>query len=697
MDTGNAGADRSAPVASALEQERAEHLRAEIRRHNYLYYAMDAPEVSDAEYDALMRELKALEETYPELLTPDSPTQRVGTDAVTTFDPVRHREPMLSLDNAFGVDELRSWEERMRRHAHLPPDAPVEYVCELKIDGLSASLTFENGTFTLGATRGDGFVGEDVTPNLRTIPAIPHKLRQPDAGGLFADGHPIPELIEIRGEVFMLHREFARINADLEETGGRTFANPRNAAAGSLRQKDPSITASRKLDTFLYAVGACDGCEFDSQMDLLETYRRWGLRTNPNVRLCRDIDEVVAFTEEWGEKKHDLPYYIDGVVVKVNSFALQRELGFVSRSPRWAIAYKYPPLQVRTKVEAIDVQVGRTGALTPVAHLTPVQVAGVTVARATLHNEDEIRRKDVRIGDTVVVQRAGEVIPEVVEVVTAARTGAEQEFRMPAECPACGTPVVRPEGEAVARCPNERCPRQVQERIEHFASRGAMDIEGLGKRHVEQLIQFGLVQDVGDLYSLTADKLVPLERMGEKLAAKIVANIDASRRRTLAQLIYALGIRHVGEHVAEVLAAHFGSLERFEAATVESLNGIFEIGGTTADSVAGWLADPFNRAILNKLRAAGVSPEEHAAAPQSDALKGKTFVFTGTLAHLKRDEAEAMVKRLGGRASGSVSKQTGYVVAGESAGSKLTRAQELAVPILTEDEFLEMIDGLKEE
>jgi DNA ligase (NAD+) len=716
------------PRASDVQRQCAEDLRAQIQHANYLYYAEDAPEISDAAYDALMRELRELEETYPELVTPDSPTQRVGVDVVTTFQSLRHRVPMLSLANALGAEDLRAWEEKIRRHLHLGTEPVIEYVCELKIDGLSVSLTYEEGRFSVGGTRGNGEGGEDITLNLRTIQALPMQLRAseplpmhakqssletakkppPPDMDLFAAAEDdtgddavkptpggIPALIEVRGEVFMTHREFARINAEIEEQGGRTFANPRNAAAGSLRQKDPGVTAGRRLDIFLYAVGACEGWTFTSQYDLLRTYRAWGLRTNPNVRICQGMDEVIAFCDAWADQKKELPYDIDGVVVKVNSFALQHELGQVSRSPRWAIAYKYPALQVRTKVESIEVQVGRTGALTPVANLTPVAVAGVIVARATLHNEDEIRRKDVRVGDTVVIQRAGEVIPEIVEVVTSERDGNEIAFVMPTHCPSCGTPVVKPEGEAVARCPNQTCPKKVQEQVQHFASRNGMDIEGLGQRHVEQLTATGLVKDAGDLYFLTKEALLPLERMGDKLATKILENIERSKHRPLANAISALGIRHIGEHAAEVLAAHFGTLERLAAANVDELARVYEIGRTTAESIAAFFAAPHNREMLRKLREAGVAPEAHAHAPQTDQLAGKTFVFTGTLMRLKREEAEAMIKRQGGRASGSVSKQTSYVVAGENAGSKLTRAQELGVPVLTEEEFEELMEGVK--
>lgn len=670
------------------ERDRAEALRAKIRRANYLYYALDAPEISDAEYDALMRELRALEEKYPDLVTADSPTQRVGTEPVTLFAPFPHRVAMLSLENAFTTAELRAWEDRLRRLLGAGTATTIEYVCELKIDGLSVSLLYEDGRFVKGGTRGDGAVGEDVTANLRTIPAVPLRLHDHDGALL-----PTPRLIEARGEVFLTHSEFRRINAALEEAGGRTFANPRNAAAGSLRQKDPSVTASRKLDTFLYTLGDCQGCRFESQYQLLQTFKSWGFRTNPHVKLCTGMDEVAAFCEEWDSGRKSLDYDIDGVVVKVNSFALQQELGQVSRSPRWAVAFKYPPSQVRTRVEDIQVQVGRTGALTPVAHLTPVSVAGVIVSRATLHNQDEIERKDVRIGDLVVVQRAGEVIPEVVEVVVSERTGAERPFHMPARCPVCGTPVVREPGEAVARCPNASCPARIQEELEHFVSRGAMDIEGLGSRHISQLLELGLVRDVADLFSLSIEQLVGMERMGETLAVKILGNIEASKTRPLSNFLFALGIRHIGEHAAEVLAARFGSLEPLLTASEAELASVHEIGPTMAASIQNWFADPHNQELIQKLQRLGVHPTGDGARSVSDKLQGKTFVFTGALEKLKRDEAEALVKRLGGRASGSVSKQTSVVVAGPGAGSKLDKARELGVQVMTEQDFLDMLEN----
>jgi DNA ligase (NAD+) len=526
---------------------------------------------------------------------------------------------MLSLDNAFDAEELREWDQRIKRFLGMQPQARIDYLAELKIDGLSISLTYEHGQLRCAATRGNGFTGEDVTPNVRTIRSIPLRLRQPGQAKR-AEAHcphPVPTLLEARGEIFLTHQEFARINALNEETGAPTFANPRNAAAGSVRQKDPRVTASRRLDAFFYAVGACEGCYFESQHDLLCAYREWGLKTNPNVRLCANIEEVLQFIEEWATRKEILTYDIDGVVVKVNSFALQQDLGFVSRSPRWAIAYKYPAKQAQTLVEEIIVQVGMTGAVTPVAVLRPVPLAGVIVSRATLHNEDEIRRKDVRIGDTVVVQRAGDVIPEIVEVVTSARTGRERIFTMPANCPACGTPLIRPEGEAVRRCLNPTCPEKQRQRLQHFVSRNAMDIESLGGKRIDQLIDAGLVHDVADLYYLTREQLLPLERMGEKLASNILAAIEQSKKRPLHRFLYALAIRHVGEHTASILADHFGSLEAIMNASVEELAAVHEVGETTAESIHAFFADPENRKLIQRLLAAGVNPLPPQQAPRN--------------------------------------------------------------------------------
>ena len=676
----------------ASARDRADELRQKLNYHNYRYYVLDQPEVSDAEYDALFQELRRLEEQFPDLLTPESPTQRVGADIATTFAPVDHRAPMLSLGNAFGEEELREWDRRVKKFLGMAADAEVEYVAELKIDGLSVSLTYEGGRFVTGATRGNGVQGEDVTPNIRTVRSIPLQLTPPQARERVPPiSLRIPDLIEIRGEIFLSHDEFRRINAAQEEAGLPTFANPRNAGAGSVRQKDPKVTASRKLDGFFYAVGACAECEFSSQHELLETYGAWGLRTNPNVRVCRGVEEVLEFTEDWRQRKETLKYDIDGVVVKVNSFRLQHELGFVSRSPRWAIAYKYPALQGRTRVESIVVQQGMTGALTPVANLTPVPLAGVIVARATLHNEDEIRRKDVRLGDTVVIQRAGEVIPEVVEVITSARTGAEQIWVMPRECPFCGQPVSRPEGEAVTRCPNRSCPEKLRQRLQHFVGRNGMDIESLGGKRLDQLVGAGLVRDAADIYSLKFEALLPLERMGEKLAANILASIKKSQTHPLNRFLVALGVRHIGERTAEALAEAFGTLDRLLAASSDELAATQDVGPVAGQSLRQFFDDPDNQDLIQRLRDAGVSPSGADRGPRSDILSGKSFVFTGTLETMTRPEAEGKAKMAGARVSGSVSKATSYVVAGENAGSKLERAQELGVPVLTEQEFMSML------
>ncbi len=678
-------------------RDRADELRQELNYHNYRYYVLDQPEISDAAYDKLFRELRDLEDRYPELITPESPTQRVGAEAVTTFEPSPHRVPMLSLANAFGEEELREWDRRVKRFLHLQEDATIEYVAELKIDGLSVNLTYEQGRLVRAATRGNGLVGEDVTNNVRTIRAIPLNLHGPHlrggSNGSDRTETGLPSLVEVRGEIFLTHQEFARINTAQEETGAPTFANPRNAAAGSVRQKDPQVTARRRLDAFFYAVGACEGCRLQSQYELLTTYASWGLKTNPNVRVCSGLDEVIAFTEEWRTMKEELHYDIDGVVVKVNSFQLQEELGFVSRSPRWAIAYKYPALQARTRVQDIIIQEGMTGALTPVAVLDPVPLAGVTVSRASLHNEDEIRRKDVRIGDTVVIQRAGEVIPEVVEVVKDARTGDERPFSMPTHCPFCGAEVHRPEGEAVARCPNPRCPEKVKQRLQHFVGRNAMDIESLGGKRIDQLIDAGLIKSPSDLYTLTAEQMLPLERMGEKSVANILQNIEVSKHAPLNRLLFALGIRHVGEHTAEVLADTFGSLDRVMNASVEELAATHEVGQTTAESVTSFFADGDHRRMVEELMERGVRPTASDGAAHSDVLAGKCFVFTGALSLYTRDEAERLAKQNGGRVSGSVSKNTSYVVAGENAGSKLEKAQQLGVPVISEQEFQEMLNG----
>lgn len=622
-------------------QNRIDELKQQINEHNYRYYVLDNPVVSDAQYDLLMRELMELEDLFPELVMPDSPTQRVGATPAAAFESYTHRQPMLSLANAFSIEELRAFDQRIKRMLELSPDAYIEYVAELKIDGLAVSLTYVNGKFITGATRGDGFSGENITANLRTVKAIPLALRN-------TSNITTPPIIEIRGEVFMLHEELKRINREREESGEQPFANPRNAAAGSIRQLDSSVTAGRNLSIFVYGIGYAEGADFDAHYKMLQTFKTWGFNVNPNIRLCKDIEEISSFIEEWGERRSSLPYDIDGVVIKVNSIDMQNRLGFVARSPRWAIAFKFPATQETTVILDIAVQVGRTGALTPVAIMEPVVVGGVTVSRATLHNDEEIQRKDIRIGDTVVIQRAGDVIPEVVQAIVEKRTGAEKPFKMPDACPVCGGEVEKPEGEAVTRCVNLSCPAQVWARIVHFTSRNALNIEGVGPAQIEQFINKGLIHDPADLYSLTIDDILPLDRMGEKLASNIIAAIDKSRETTLPRLIYGLGIRHVGEHVSLVLANHFGSLDAIAKADESELSAVPEIGPVIAKSIAMFFSEERNIVVLDKLAKTGINPILEKVETDS-VFAGKTFVFTGTLQSSTREEAEAKARSLGQR------------------------------------------------
>ena len=676
---------------NAVPQEvraEVEDLRRAINRANYLYYVKDQPEISDAEYDRLMRRLQELEAKYPSLVAPDSPTQRVGAPPLEEFAVFEHVVPMLSLQNAFGEGELRAFDERCKRFLGMPPESDIEYCCELKFDGLAVSLTYVDGILTAGATRGDGYRGENVTENLRTVKTIPLNLHHAKRDS--PEVKPVPRMVEVRGEVILFHEEFRRINEEREMSGEPTFANPRNAAAGSVRQLDSRITAKRNLTMFCYGIGACEGVEFQTQYEILCTLGDWGFKINPNVRVCANVDEAAGYIREWETKKENLPYDIDGVVVKVNSIALQNSLGSVARSPRWAVAYKYPAHQVTTRVKNIRVQVGRTGALTPVADLEPVEVGGVTVSRATLHNEDEIRRKDVRIGDTVVVQRAGEVIPEIVEVVKEKRTGNEREFVMPTKCPVCGADVMRAEGEAVARCMGIACPAQIRENIIHFASRTAMDIEHVGPALVDQLVEKGLVRDPADLYFLTVEQLIPLERMAEKSARNVIEAIERSKSAPLARVIYALGIRHVGERTAAALADHFGSIDRLRNAGEQELAEVPDVGPVVAKSIAAFFRQEETAEVLRKLKAVGIDPKVEAR-KESEAFAGKTVVFTGALTGMTREEAEAIVYKLGGKPSSSVSRNTDLVVAGEKAGSKLEKALSLGVKVVSEAEFLEMV------
>ena len=661
--------------------ERAAELRAAIDEHNYHYYVDDAPAISDEEYDGLFHELEDLERDYPELATPDSPTQRVGAAPAAGFAPVTHRVPMLSLNNAFTADEATAFDRRARESLGVEA---VDYEVEPKFDGLAVSLTYERGAFTLGATRGDGFTGENVTPNLRTIRAIPLKL---PAGGT------LPSLLEIRGEVLMNKRDFERLNAAQAAKGERLFVNPRNAAAGGLRQLDPKMTAARGLTFVAYGVGQVDWgsrrrppATQAAVMDFLAELR---LPVARERTVVSGLDGVLGYYRRIGEKRDALAYQIDGVVYKVNDLAQQERLGFVSRAPRFAIAHKFPAEEMPTEVLAIEVQVGRTGAITPVARLKPVFVGGVTVTNATLHNEDEVRRKDVRVGDTVIVRRAGDVIPEVVRVVVEKRPKGAREFSLPRKCPECGSAIVRLPDEAIARCTGGLvCPAQVKQALLHFASRRALDIEGLGDKLVDQLVEGKVVRTPADLYKLGVAGLAELERMAEKSAANVFAAIDKSRRTTLARFIYALGIRHVGETTAKDLARHFGSLDALLDADEAALVEVHDVGPVLAQSIRQFFTEPHNREIIAQLRAAGVQWPE--GAPQRAAagkLHGLTFVLTGTLPTLSREDAKELIESQGGKVAGSVSKKTNYVVAGDDPGSKLERANELGVPVLDEQQL----------
>jgi DNA ligase (NAD+) len=655
-------------------------LRDEIRRHERLYYVLNAPEISDEEYDRLERELRDLEAQHPELVTPDSPTQRVGERPSEEFPSVTHRVPMLSLDNTYSEDELREFEERIFR---VVGRREMAYVAELKIDGLSVALHYEGGRLARGVTRGDGVRGDDVTPNVRAIRAVPLALQGPG----------VPEELEVRGEVYFPRSRFEALNRDREVREEEPFANPRNAAAGTMKTLDARVVAERGLDVFLYAVAHVKGAALQSQWQTLEQLRAWGLKTNPSSRLCRGLDEVLRFCDEWREKRDSLEYDIDGVVVKVDDFALQRELGFTSKFPRWAIAYKYPARQAATVVRAIEVQVGRTGKLTPVALLDPVFLAGSTVSRATLHNEEEVARKDVRVGDTVLIEKGGDVIPKVVEVVLSKRPQPAVPWAPPATCPVCGTEAVKPEGEVDRRCPNSSCPAQIEEGLKHFARRDAMDIEGLGDVLVRQLVEKGLVRDFADLYHLGLEQLSTLERMAEKSARNLLAAIEDSKGRELRRLLFGLGIRFVGERAAMLLARHFRSLEALAKAPVEEIDSIYEIGPAVASSVHEWFARDANQRLVARLREAGVRTEEAGPGAASQAFKGMQFVLTGSLAHMTRDEAKAAIEARGGRVTSSVSKKTSYVVVGGDPGSKHDKARELGVACVDEDAFRALLQA----
>lgn len=669
-------------AAKSLARE-LEKLRDEIRRHEELYYILDSPEISDREYDQLMEHLQDLEKAHPELITPDSPTQRVGGRPAEGFPEVVHSRPMLSLDNSYNIDELRAFGERCLR---LADGRAIEYVAELKIDGLSLALHYDGNVLVRGITRGDGRIGEEVTQNARTIRSIPLRLKTAAA--------KLGNEVEVRGEVFIPRDVFEKTNAEREEQGEPRFANPRNAAAGAIRQLDSKLVARRKLDMFAYDLLVAGRKPFTTHWEALNWMEKAGFRVNPHRKLCKSIDEVIDFANEQETKRDDLGYEIDGLVVKINSTALQDDFGATSKAPRWAIAYKYPARQASTRVLSITVQVGRTGALTPVANLEPVFLAGTTVSRATLHNEDEIKRLGLKIGDWVMIEKSGEIIPKVLSVIKSKRTGEEKSFRPPKNCPVCGSVISRPEGEVVARCIAADCPAQLKGALIHFASRRAMRIEGLGEVLVDQLVDGGLVHDVGDLYSLTMAQIMALPRMAKKSADNLVGEIEASKTRDLSNLLYALGIRHVGERTAGILARAFGSLAALAKASVEQLDDIPEIGLTVAESVHDWFGDAGNLQLCDRLRTAGVNTENHApsrSGPADERFEGKQFVLTGKLTAFSRDEARAMIEAKGGRVNSSVSKKTDYVVAGEEAGSKLDKAVELGVTVIDEDEFKKLV------
>jgi DNA ligase (NAD+) len=658
---------------------RIEVLREAIHRHNYLYYVEDRPEIADAEYDRLLRELRALEETHPELITPDSPTQGVGGRVSVAFAPVEHLVAMLSLDNAMSPESLREFEARVRRAL---PQAKLDFVCEPKIDGLGVALLYERGRFTRGATRGDGRVGEDITQNLRTIKAIPPVLHGPlkDA-----------KRLEVRGEVYMPREAFARLNARLEEAGETTFANPRNAAAGAVRQKDPAITATRPLEIFVYHVSVLEPVLFDSQWERLEALRKSGFAVNPRSERCRDIDAVIAYGERLEAERDELEYDADGAVVKVNDLEQQRRLGATAHHPRWAIAYKFAARQATTRVTGITINVGKTGALTPAAQLEPVELAGVTVSNVSLHNEDEVRKKDVRVGDTVLIERAGDVIPYLVQVVTSKRPADAKPFHMPLTCPVCGAPAERPEGEAIWRCTNVACPAQLKERLFHWGGRRALDVEHLGEVVINQLVDREMVKDFGDLYELDGEQLAGLERMAKKSAGNLVDAIQASKGRGLSRVLNGLGIRMVGERAAQLLAARFGSMDRLEKASGGEISEIPGIGPKIAESVARFFQEERNRKTIRHLREVGLDLTEKGVSDTPGPLTGKTLVLTGGLRGLTRDEAKDAVLRLGGRVTGTVSKKTDYVVVGEDAGSKAEDAKRLGVTMLDEAQFLSLL------
>ncbi|MGB7464658.1 MAG: NAD-dependent DNA ligase LigA [Candidatus Acidiferrum sp.] len=676
-------AKAAAKANGALKKE-AEKLREDIRHHEYLYYVVDGPEISDAAFDQLMNRLKEMEAAHPDLITPDSPTVRVGGTPREGFQTVRHARAMLSLDNAFSYDALRDWDRRVRQGSG---HEDIEYIAEHKFDGLSISLQYQDGVLVRGVTRGDGTTGEDVTPNVKTIRSIPLSV---DAAVLKKS--KLGVTFEVRGEILMTRKAFEAMNRQQEQTGGKIFVNPRNAAAGAVRVLDPSITASRNLDFFAYYLFVDGRVPYAKHSDSLETLKQLRFRASSDWKLCSGIEKVIEYCTDWDEKREKLPYEIDGVVIKLNSTGLQSELGFTSKAPRWAIAYKYPARQETTVVNDIIVQVGRTGTLTPVAVLQPVQVGGVTVSRSTLHNMDEIERLGLHIGDTVLVERAGEVIPHVLKVV---KDGKDRKpFRMPKNCPVCGSTIHRAEGEVAYRCVNAACPAKLKESLQHFAGRHAMNIDGLGEKIVDQLVEQKLVKDVADLYALKVEKVAGLERMAQKSAQNLVQEVQSSKKNPLSRLIFALGMRFVGERTGQLLAEHFSTLEELEAAKQEELEQVPEVGPKVAESIVEFFSEAANRKLVKKLRDAGVRPTAEKREVKSQKLAGKSFVFTGGLANRSREDAGELVQQHGGKVSGSVSKKTDYVVVGADPGSKYDKAKELGVTVLTEGEFEKLL-GIK--
>lgn len=669
-------------MAKDSTKKQIEKLRKEINHHNYCYYVLDNPAISDSKYDKLLRELQEIENSHPDLVTPDSPTQRVGAPPLKNFQKIKHKVPMLSLSNALTEEETIEFDNRTKRFLLVNKKEDIEYVAEPKIDGLGVSLIYENGLFIKGATRGDGITGEDITINLKTIRSIPLRLIETKLKA--------PKKIEIRGEVYMSTKEFHNLNKEREKTGEPLFANPRNAAAGSIRQLDSKITALRPLNIFCYGIGEIKNGTFNTHWETISALKKWGLKVNPLIQKTKNIKETIKFHKEILQKRHQLNYEIDGIVIKVNKLLLQNKLSTVARSPRWAIAYKFPAETETTKIKDITAQVGRTGAITPVAIMEPIEVGGVIVSRATLHNQDEIDKKDIRIGDTVIIQRAGDVIPEVVSAIKEKRTGKEKKYILPDKCPVCDAKIYKAEDEAVARCIGISCPAQLKNTIIHFASRTAMNIDGLGIKLIEQMVDTKLIKDAGDLYYITKEDIIKLERMADKSASNIIEAIERTKSTTLPRLIYGLGIRHVGEHLAKVLAKEFHSLENLRNADINNLMQINEIGPQVADSIIKFFKEKKNEYVIEKLKKAGVKyPKEESV--KSHKLKGYTFVFTGTLENFTRPQAQQLVESFGGKVSGSVSKQTNFVVIGIDPGTKANKAKQLGVKTISEQEFKKML------